>query len=375
LIAAIEATGQPQSALIAKVLELLPSPPRSPEYKLSGTLIPGGTASPNGLRFWLQPKYAGQSLNDSVTARGPDDAIRKVATEVFVAISRDAPHVFPQWAQWQNAVAATAYVDGIGARLKDKDEAAEASFQAAASKQTANLLPRLQLANLAEKAASDPRGEQIDKNTRAKALARVLRRYLDIGVARPDVIAARYRAAIVAGMLAGMCEDRDVTDTEVIATTVGLIEAKGSAANDVPKAFVNDVPKAFANDVPKGLYWLAQRECNAAYQLTGLFHILLDQHRLRHRYEPTGIERRRLRRSIAISRHTLAIRQLRNDSTDRARREIRWRRAVVRWVHLGLFRASAGWNAHYNAGCFYALLSDRGLAGQPSTAGGTGTNV
>ena len=113
-------------------------------------------------------------------------------------------------------------------------------------------------------------------------------------------------------------------------------------------------------DVAGELYRLADVESKAAYQLTGAFHVLLSEHRLRHRYEPTGAERRGLRRTIAISRHTLAIREIRPEDMPRRRREIQWRRAMIRCVHLGLFQASAGWNAHYNAGCFYALLYNRG---------------
>jgi hypothetical protein len=112
----------------------------------------------------------------------------------------------------------------------------------------------------------------------------------------------------------------------------------------------------------RALHDLAAREAKDAYQLVGRFQVLFDKHRLRHRYEPTEIERRRLRRTIAISRHTLRIRQLGNESSPKARREARRRKAMVRWIHLGLFRASAGWNAHYNAGCFYALLYNRELS-------------
>jgi hypothetical protein len=35
-------------------------------------------------------------------------------------------------------------------------------------------------------------------------------------------------------------------------------------------------------------------------------------------------------------------------------------------IDLGLFRTSAGWNAHYNAGCFYALLLGRALEATPA---------
>jgi hypothetical protein len=370
LIAAVETSGHPQAEWIGKALALVPHPPRSPEYKLSGTLLESSGSQPGGLRYWLQPKYTGNSRIETAESEGSDDpyAIRRAATDIFLAISRDAPHVFPQWAQWEKRRAFEKYVKGIEQRLREEDEEdgeededneeddqAEKHFTDALEMQPSNLLPRLQLANLLEQRYSadgletgaensELTPEELEREReRVRARADVLRRYLDIGVARPDLVAARYRAGIMAGMLATTCEEPNLLNEDLMQemrSEVGLVDGTSLA---------------------EALHALAEQESKSAYQLVGRFHVLLAQRRLRHRYEPTGVERRQLRRTIAISRHALYVRRVGRDRSLAVRQQIVLRSALVRWLHLGLFRASAGWNAHYNAGCFYALLYDREL--------------
>ena len=358
LIAAVESSGHPQGAWVARALELIPHPPRSPEYKLSGTVLLLDSKPPAlepRLRYWLQPKHTGRSLLETATGTSNEDAVCRAAAEIVLDISRDAVHVFPQWAQWTDVDAFRAYADGIEARFAQDKATAKTRFKAATEKQPANLLPQLQLANLLEKATGMDDDGTADAWASPKKQAKVLRCYLNLGVARSDLVAARYRAGVVAGMLASTCEfapEEDLPpETELalkeICTTVGLRQDDGE-----------DVPP---REVATALHDLAAEEMKDAHQLVGRFQVLFDKHRLRHRYEPTGIERRRLRRTIAISRHTLRIRRLRYDNTREVRREVLRHKLTVRWLHLGLLRASAGWNAHYNAGCFYALLYDREL--------------
>jgi hypothetical protein len=342
LIAAVESSGHPQAGWIAQALQLLPHPPRSPEYKLSATLLTGTNGGPagHGLRYWLRPKHEGHAQLETVKGQTSEAAaVCRAATDIFLEISRDAVHVFPHWAQWDERPALDAYIEGIEARLDDKDRLAGVKFQSSRRQQVANLLPHLQLANLREKSAAET------KAPRAKAFrqAHVLRRYLDIGVACSDLVAARYRAGIVAARLANACGAVNHAEAGQIATLVGLTKVDGSPVDDLPEA----------------LHELAAREAKDAYRLVGRFHVLLDKRRLRHQYEPTGIERRRLRRTIAISRYALKLRHVGEDDSSEARFAIWWRRATLRCLHLGLFRASAGWNAHYNAGCFYSLLYKR----------------
>jgi hypothetical protein len=206
LIAAVEASGHPQAAWVARALELIPHPPRSPEYKLTGIVLKAATdASAPRLRYWLQPKHTGRSRLATAAETSNEDAVCHAASQIFLEISCDAVHVFPQWAQWTQSEFFRVYVDGIEARFAEQDNDAMAHFETASVGQPANLLPRLQLANLHEKQAG-MNGGAGDVWARAKEQGRVLRRYLDIGVARSDLVAARYRAGVVAGMLATTCE-------------------------------------------------------------------------------------------------------------------------------------------------------------------------
>jgi hypothetical protein len=361
LIAAVESSGHPQAPWVAKALSLIPQPPRPPAYKLTGTLLgappppppevadPATAATgpqdpPNcGLRYWLQPKEAGRPHLETVEAQeSHEEAVRQAAADVFLAISRDAVHVFPPWSQWHDREALTDYLEGIYARFRDDDVAAAARFQAAIDKSQSNMLPHLQLANLLEKAASVVGAgglQAAGADPLELKRARALRKYLDIGVARSDIVSARYRAGVVAATLAADCpmDEAMVTDIREI---LGLDDA---------------------GELSEQLYKLAADETRAAYQLVGRSHVALYEQRLRHRYEPAGLERRRLRRTIAISRTTLKLRRIGNDDSRRSKLKILWWRTKVRCLHLGLLRASAGWNAHYCASCFYALLYDREL--------------
>ena len=160
LIAAIETSGAPQAAWIAKLLEILPQPPRAPEFKLSGALLgaparqdsnddanadahpaladtkddanadaqaspadpkddanadaqppPADTPAAGGevgescgLAYWLQPKRQGRMQVEKVDRQSTHaDAIESAAADIFLSISRDAAHLFPPWSRWQSA--------------------------------------------------------------------------------------------------------------------------------------------------------------------------------------------------------------------------------------------------------------------------------
>ncbi|MBE2319413.1 hypothetical protein DVA67_025790 [Solirubrobacter sp. CPCC 204708] len=347
LIAAVEGSGRPNADWIANLLKLLPHPPRSTAYKLSGTLIKGNVQW--HLRYWMQPTSRGRSVMRTVSGSGEDEVIKAAAAEIFLELTKSAVHVFPQWARWSKPPAFRCYVDGLGQQGAN----ARAAFEAASEEQFENLLPRLALANLEEICAGELAKTAAPPQA-ATAQAKAVRLYLDIGVAGSDVISARYRAGISASSLATVCQElsRDNATLTKVCKTVGL-----ETGTEQPMA---------PTKVTDALHTLAANEVTAAWQLTGRFHILFAQGRLRHRYEPTGVRRRRLRRSIAIARHTLRARARRFDTSKPADLEMRWRRASVRWLHLGLLRASAGWNAHYNAGCFYALVHARAHGNSPA---------
>lgn len=353
LIAAVESTGDPQAQWVAKALSLLPTPPRPVDYKLTLTLFfekpdPPAEKGTFGARYWLQPATDGQAQLETVRGQtSPEEAVCRVAADVVLDISRNAPHTFPQWSLWTTTAAFLDYMNGVYDLLAGKTQHARRHFKAAHTAQPSNLLVELQLANLSEHTAAARsqlwrRERRVSSQSRlvlALEQAKVARNYLDIGVARADLVSARYRAGIAVGRLAGYCAELpDSTSTGPLRRIVGI------SATDDPT---------------RELYRLAEGELKAAYQLTARFHVLAHERRLRHRYEPTGTERLRLRRTIGVAREALTVTQLRKASGPTADAGARWASLRVRWWHLGVLRLNAGWNAHYNAGCVFALLHER----------------
>ncbi|HMJ34936.1 MAG TPA: hypothetical protein VK501_13570 [Baekduia sp.] len=339
LITAIEASNIPQSAWLAKLLQLLPKPPQPPRYQLSATLLGAEppSFSPIGIRFWLRPTREGTPLLS--TARAPDytAAVDRAAAEIFVHISNEAAHVFPTWARWRDPRACEAYVDGISAQRRHDLESAHDRFAAADKIEPTNALARLQLANLDELKALDRPAQQ----------ASVLRRYLDLAMERTELVEPRYRASVLAG---------------VIASAIKPAPAPGQEAQRA--AMVSDVAVALrvVSPISSGglttlLEALAARESEATFALLQPWYVLVSRRRPRHRFELQGFARRRLMTTVRISRHSLAVRRVATVDTPREAFEDRGRRFLVRVVHLWLGRPFCGWQAFYNAGCFYALLA------------------
>jgi len=161
-----------------------------------------------------------------------------------------------------------------------------------------------------------------------------LREYLAIAGQRPLLVEARYRASIVAGMLASLPN----LPTTAVRRTLGV----GRDA-----------------DVRAVLERFSSAEARAVMQLLQPWYTLLREGRLRTRYEPQGPERRELKRAVAISRYCVRLRGFGVDRGFKPWIEVWWYRFVVRWRHLFIGGATVGWQGHYNAACFYALLHAR----------------
>jgi hypothetical protein len=343
VISAFEASGHPQAPWVAALLRALPHPPRPVQFEVQGTLL--GKKGNCGFRYWVRPEHGGRTILKTVKGRASyEEAVRHAAGEIFLGISGDAVNVFPQWSRWRDRHVLLDYLEGVEKRLAGRDGEAQAAFERAVRNDPRNLLPRLQVANLKEKKAAS----EASPSSQAKSQALALRDYLDIGVACPSLVPARYRASVLAGMLASLCElpEIGIEDAAEVAEILGLTPGRAIAE----------------------LRELATTESRSASQLLGRFHVLFDKRRLRHRYEPTGLERRELQRTVAISRLVLKLRALADDASQGW---IRWLRFRIRVEQLGVFRLSAGWSAHYNAGCFYALLHAREVGRADEEALGT----
>jgi hypothetical protein len=340
LISAIEASTIPQGAFIAKLLEFLPKPPQPPRYKLGGTLVEGAAGQPTEISVWLKPAREGSPLLETVSGATLDDTVICAAAKIFMHISNDAAFVFPPWARWKDLGALRRYLDGIAALRAGGAGSSSTAIQAftdAAVADPDNVLPRLQLANLAERqAALLTIGTA--QPTEAQVLAQLgaLLRYRSILDLRPGLVEARYRASVLYGILATGC-----------ALLKDPIQGQVAAALALPP-----------DRVPESLHDQAATESDAVAEQLQLWYVPLRKHRLRHRLEPSGYERRQLKRTVNVSQHCLRVRRLKG-GTSSSGAELWIRRCVVQYWHMTLGAWSAGWQAQYNAGCFFALLLEQ----------------
>ncbi|WP_027005711.1 hypothetical protein [Conexibacter woesei] len=325
-IAALAASDIPQVGWIAQLLDALRFP-QPPSFTIRVTLLraPAGTYAPR-LRYWLDG--GGTPLLSTVRATTDEIAVRRLAACVFAHISQVATGAFPPWARWTSPVAVAEYFKGQE-HLRAGDAAgAFEHFEAADRIETTNSLPRLQLATLTEIAAV---GEREDDDEDPVLLATALGRYRAVANERPDLVEPHYRASIVAAMLVPLVR-RGVNDTE-IAEHAGFRDMRDSV------------------DLIARLNREGKEQAGRTRRLLWLPSIALTHWRMRNRYELRGDARRELRQTMRLSRQ---CRQLRSQ-TDRP-----WRRRVrglrVRFWYLGVRRPSCGWQAYYNAGCFFALL-------------------
>ena len=354
LISAVEASNIPQAAWLAKLLQLLPSPPRPAAYKICGVLTgvePSPRVSfppPCGLSFWIRPSAAsGADLLKTVNnCASHADAIDTAALEIYRHISADAVRAFPLWARWRNSKALRYYLEGCRL-LKDEDfDGAEEKFDAANRNEAHNALGALQVANLREYGTAQPLSGAADAKSeceRAKAQADVLGLYLEIAEEWSQLVAARYRASVVAARLATTLSN--LPDDEARALLVHLGDAAGTGD-----------PKARVKEVVGRLRGLAARESKAVLQLLRPWYALIHEHRLRSQFEPKGHERRKLGHTVSISKHCVRLRKLCGRRDPFARVEVRYRSFAVHTLHLSLGRQGIDWQARYNAASFDALL-------------------
>jgi hypothetical protein len=339
LISAIEASNIPQGAWIAKVLEMLPKPPRPIRYRVSGTLIGKPDSGECGISFWLRPSRSGSELLATIeNKQSHAEAVECAAAMIFVHISGDAVYVFPSWARWRKVAAFEADRDGLLAREEGRLDVARLAFEIARREEPRNLLPRMQLASLAEREAALP-GCIRPERVRAGALAA----YIEAATERPDVVEARYRSSILCSELAAWW----AASGDEEAARQQVAEAVGMAGSSSEK-------------VELTLRTLAEGEAETVHQMLRRPYVLLRKGRLRNRYEPRGLRRREMKRAACITTHCLEVRRYTDARAFglRAAAKLALRRLSVRFWHL-IPGASRGWQAHYNAGCFYALLHER----------------
>jgi hypothetical protein len=364
VVQAIEASPLPQGAFIAKLMDVLPTPPRPMAFRVVGTLVgiptpapasalvavgappppppPAAALMPCGVSVWLQPVGPGSSLLKTVDKRATHTAaIDDAANAIYLHLANSAPDVFPVWARWPSREALDAYSTGCDYRRQARATAALPSLDAMLALSRAselaplNALARLELGNLEELTG----GIVADQHLTGLLQASALRRYVEVGDEYPDLLEARFRASVTAVALARSCT---------------ALAGEPAQLETIQNAYGHDAGPV--DTLAERLRETARGELKATVRLVRMPHTLLHEQRLRNPFEWRGAQRRALRRSVLISRHCAWV-----DKTDGAtagwwtRQQFRWRASLVHGWH----RFGRSWQAYYNAACFDAIRLER----------------
>jgi hypothetical protein len=362
LLSAISTSPVPQANWIAALIQVMPRP-QPVSYKLTTTLLP----AEKSVRIWLRPSGAGSALLKTVPG-GIDAALERIPELIFVHINKDAVGVFPGWARWNTRTALWAYLKGLRATERKKYDEALHAFTAASSVERGNALVRLRALNIrelvvAEKAereraaalsateglaaqGSDDQTALPDETaqaaeTAAESRARVLRDYLDLATRRPELVEAHYRTSTLASTLADTFRDLESP----------AARQRVHAALDWQDTPVDKLDSALRD--------LGERELDQALFLLEPWSVPLVWHRPRYSVEPRGYARRRVKRTLEISKRCQLARKLRSSTKSRDRLRL-W--MAENFVRFNAARTTADWQADYNAGCFFALRNKRDQA-------------
>jgi hypothetical protein len=298
-----------------------------------------------GIGFWVRPVREGREIQRFVPAGADkfEDAATCAADTAYLHIIDDAAHLLPLWARWSSEEAFAAYMDAIESMAHNRDISGAEHLDNAASQESTNLLIRLQFANLLERTVSAHEDEAC---RRALKYARALNAYLRVAKLEPTVVEARYRASVLAAMLASCIVKPEAPYLPTVREALPMIQLpSGPPGGDA------DNGEAAASTLSD----LSRSESNAVLQLLRPWYTLLRQGRLRHQLEMAGMDRRRLRNTVRISRHCVWLRERKRRIPWYVAPRVLWRWVVVRWI---VYR-SVGWHGHYNAACFDALLFQR----------------
>ena len=251
-------------------------------------------------RAVLAPTQAqGRALLETATGTYYEGAVCRAAAEVFLDISRDAVHVFPQWAQWTklDAFRRTWMGSRPGSPRGRRRHANGRSLRR--PDQPANLLPRLQLANLTREGGRRADGCGWRRLGEGEGAGESAAPLSHIGVARSDLVAARYRAGVTPGCSQHLRARSEEERHEEKEAALGRPRHGGLQQTTGPVAAEGRGPSTISRPARPRTRTSSLGASRSYSTSTGSVTAT-----------SPGIERRRLRRTIAISRHTLKIRRL-----------------------------------------------------------------
>jgi hypothetical protein len=373
---AISAAPVPQAQWIATLLKLLPSSPAATSFKITATLSVVGGGGDDDRHYRLRyrlvrvaPRPEVQVLCDTAPTRAA--VIEQAAIRIYLEIGRMAPEIYPTWAHFSSAEALLCYRRGLEAEEHDPmDDGVEPGerkvtaryrsaydlYREVIASDPDNMLARLRAANCVERGATGAR-----KNGRMiKRQIEALEAYASVRLRQPTIFEAGFRAGVLLALLAEWKSFSASRTRALRRVLIQLERANARKLDDADKAAA-EIAQLEGAALRARLRRAAQRETGRARRQLRPFWVVVHEHRWRHRFEPTGSERRQLRKALGISKMCHRARRNRAVAADHPGREASdlvqyaWR-AWVYWRFMAGRRHLAGWHAHYNAACFYALL-------------------
>jgi hypothetical protein len=394
----------PQAGWVGALVGLVPWPPSSTDFRINGSLMRLGSGAHARVQFAYELVCLGpqQSVRlGAATGADAQDAIRSASPDLYRLIGEAAPNIYPDWARWCSSAALTTYRAGLDLETTpDGYTQARTRYLEASEEDPDNMLARLRAANCLERMATGAttQSEAPDLDARAEALdlqARALGAYLSIRIRRPDLFEAGFRASVLMSVLASQPGQLLAGNVRLKETLRRFERATSRYVDPCDAPDARPDPVRVTGNMAERLEAAALTESRRARHLLRPLRTVVHGKRFRHRFEPTGRERRQLRKALGISKMAQKARREQRLALERVRAEAKGTpRARARFTEQALATASphllseirqvwwrvlvngrymrgrwhvAGWQAHYNAACFYALLPQaRRFSGQSS---------
>jgi hypothetical protein len=394
---AVAAAPAPQTNWLGALIRVIPLPPASISFHLRATITVDDTDQRGPLGLHYQLVCAGPHQNVTLAAaRGTSwpSTVEDAAKDIYRQIARDAPAIYPRWAWWSSNRALTHFGDGLtaeaqiapddlsdGAALREGLETAIRHYRAAMQSDPGNMLAALRCANCLERQATE-----CDASLDVEKGLAALDAYVSIRCRHPGIFEAGYRASVLLSNIAQQLSPapKSWAPDSAYARLDEIVTRLKPHAGDLPatlprRAFrrvkkrlgqIRDAlrPNAFSLDgnpvLANAKHAALHESRRARTRLWGPYTIMFEG-RFRHRFEPTGRERRELRQALRISRICLAARRavLGNGEGKVAENhytrvlypvQMIWRARLVLGGLVSL--SSGGWQTEYNVACFYSVL-------------------
>ena len=291
----------PQAGLLGAAIGLIPWPPSSTGFNVSGSLMRVGPGARARVQLAYEVVCTGpeQSVKLGVAAgAGAQEAIKNAGPDLYRLISESAPSIYPDWARWSSTRALMAYREGLDLeQTSDGYRKAHARYLEASEEDPDNMLARLRAANCLERIATGAKTRAETRELQGRALAA----YLSIRIRRPDIFEAGFRASVLMSVLASE-SNRNLSANVRLEETLRRFERATSRYID-PRELPDSLsgPRV-SGTMAERLEAAALEEARRARHQLRLWRTLVHEKRLRHRFEPTGRERRQLRKALGISK-------------------------------------------------------------------------